>query len=141
MDRELTNEIMEGTPLYWMPIITPHLFQDLEQLQLSVKFHEESLLKLGGGITLTSLSVCVYIQNFPKENSQRSSYNPFINACVDFIGWTKATSNPQFPKDDSNVLPMPGKKGAHPCQHCGSGKHWDQDCKHARTGVEERNFN
>lgn len=49
MDRELINEIMEGAPSYWMPIITPHLFQDLEQLQLSVKFHEDSLLKLGGG--------------------------------------------------------------------------------------------
>ena len=43
-DRELINEIMEGAPSFWMPVITPHLFQDLEQFQLSVKFHEDSLL-------------------------------------------------------------------------------------------------
>ena len=47
-DRELINKIMEGTPSYWTPIITPHLFQNLEQFQLSVKFHEDSLMKLGG---------------------------------------------------------------------------------------------
>ena len=46
-DRELINEIMEGAPSYWMPFITPHLFQNLEEFQLSVKFHEDSLLKLG----------------------------------------------------------------------------------------------
>ena len=40
---------MEGIPSHWTPIITPHLFQDLEQFQQSVKFHEDSLLKLGGG--------------------------------------------------------------------------------------------
>jgi len=48
-DKELINEIMEGAPSYWTPIITPHLFQNLKQFQLSIKFHEDSLLKLGGG--------------------------------------------------------------------------------------------
>lgn len=52
------------------------------------------------------------------------------------VGWSKASSNPQFPKDDSNVLPRGTleEKGAWPCQHCGSSKHWDKDCKHARKG-------
>ena len=29
---------------------------------------------------------------------------------------------------------MPEEKGARPCQHCRSGKHWDRDCKHTRRG-------
>ena len=38
--------------------------------------------------------------------------------------------------DDSNVSPrgMPEEKGARPCRHCGSGKHWDRACKYARKG-------
>lgn len=40
---------MEGASSFWTPIITLHLSQNLEQFQLSVKFHKDSLLKLGGG--------------------------------------------------------------------------------------------
>ena len=110
-DSELINEIMEGTPSYWTLVITPHLFQNLEQFQQSVKFHEDSLLKLGGGENLYSRQSG---QNYSKENSNRSPYNPFRNACVNLVGWSKATENPQFPKDDSNVSPRgtPEEKGA-----------------------------
>ena len=101
-DKELINEIMEGAPSYWTPIVTPHLFQDLEQFQQSVKFHEDSLLKLGGGDNLYNKQGG---QNHSKENSHHSPYNPFRNARVNLVGWSKTTSNPQFPKDDSNVSP------------------------------------
>lgn len=124
---------MEGAPLYWTPIITPYLFQDLEQFQLSVKFHEDSLLKLGGNENSYTHQGN---QSYQKDNTQRSPYNPFRNACINLVGWSKSTSNPQFPKDDSNVSPQgtPEEKGARPCRHCGSGKHWDNNCKHARRG-------
>ena len=130
-DRELINEIMEGAPSYWTPIITPHLLQDLEQFQLSVKFHEDSLLKLGGGENSYTRSGT---QGYSKDNSHRSPYNPFRNAHVNLVGWSKATANPQYPKDDANVSPRgtPEEKGTRPCRHCGSSKHWDKDCKHAR---------
>jgi hypothetical protein len=41
-----------------------------------------------------------------------------------------------FPKDDSNVSKRatPESKNARPCRHCGSGKHWDYECKHAIKG-------
>ncbi|EDR08968.1 uncharacterized protein LACBIDRAFT_296601 [Laccaria bicolor S238N-H82] len=127
MDRELINEIVEGAPSFWRSIITPHLFQDLEQLRLSVKFHEDSLLNMGGA----------------KENTQQSPYNPFRNVHVNLVGWTKATSNPQFPKDDSNVSlhGMLDEKGARPCRHCGSRKHWDRDCKYTRKGEKRARAN
>ena len=39
---------------------------------------------------------------------------------------------PKFPKDDFNVSKKgpPEEKGAQACRHCGSGKHWDNECKH-----------
>ena len=139
-DRELINEIMEGAPSHWTPIITPHLFQDLEQFQQSVKFHEDSLLKFGGSENSYSRQGN---QNYSKDSIQRNPYNPFRNARVNLVGWSKATSNPQFPKDDSNVSPRgtPEEKGARPCRHCGSGKHWDRDCKHARKGEKRARVN
>lgn len=141
-DRELINEIMEGIPSYWTPIITPHLFQDLEQFQLSVKFHEDSLMKLSRGENLYTRQGS---QNYSKdkEASHRNPYNPFRNAHVHLVGWSKATSNPQYPKDDSNVSPRgtPEEKGARPCRHCGSSKHWDKDCKHARRGEKRARVN
>src|SRR6202030_2287218 len=37
--------------------------------------------------------------------------------------------------DDNNVSKKPPESiGARPCRHCGSGKHWDADCKYARKG-------
>ena len=135
-DRELINEIMEGIPSYWTPIITPHLFQNLEQFQLSVKFHEDSLLKLTGGENSYSSANRQSNQNYSKENSNRSPYNPFRNVRAHLVGWSKSTLNPQFPKDDSNISThgTPEEKGARPCRHCSSGKHWDRDCRHARKG-------
>lgn len=139
-DRELIDEIMEGAPLHWTPIITPHLFQELEQFQESVKFHEDSLLKLGG-------SKNSYIrqgnQNYPKDSPPQNSYNPFRNVRINLVRWSKSTLNPQFPKDDANVLPRgtPEEKGARLCRHCRHVKHWDKDCKYARKGEKHASVN
>ena len=45
---------------------------------------------------------------------------------------------PPFPKDDSTVSKKktPESVNARPCQHCGSGNHWDYDCKYARQGTK-----
>jgi len=42
---------------------------------------------------------------------------------------------PKFPKDDFNVSKKgtPEEKRARACRHCRSGKHWDNECKHACT--------
>lgn len=66
-DKELINEIMEGTPSYWTLIITPHLFQNLEEFQLSVKFHEDSLIKLGNTDNPYNQQGS---QGYPKDNTQ-----------------------------------------------------------------------
>lgn len=139
-DSELINEIMEGAPSYWTPIVTPHLYQTLEQYQLAVKFHEDSLVRAGSEIVHPSKN-----QYYGRDVPSKSPFNLFRNqrANANLVGWTQATSKPQFPKDDSNVSPRgtPEEKGARPCRHCGSGKHWDHDCKYARKGERSARVN
>jgi hypothetical protein len=43
-DHELINQIMGGFPSHWIPILTPHLYYHVEQLQAAIKFHKELLL-------------------------------------------------------------------------------------------------
>lgn len=47
---------------------------------------------------------------------------------------------PEYPQDDSNVSKgrTPETAGARPCRFCGSPKHWDRECKHAKEGFERR---
>ena len=50
--------------------------------------------------------------------------------------WSKNIVTPSFPKDHSNISPRktPDSVGVRPCRHCGSGKHWDNECRHSRKG-------
>ena len=53
------------------------------------------------------------------------------------VGAFKGQEPPKFPRDDSNVSrrgKTPEEKGARPCRHCGSGKHWDNECRHSFKG-------
>ena len=53
------------------------------------------------------------------------------------VGSFKGLEPPKVPKDDSNVSrkgKTPEEKGARPCRHCGSGKHWDNECQHSFKG-------
>ncbi|EDR10742.1 uncharacterized protein LACBIDRAFT_324609 [Laccaria bicolor S238N-H82] len=101
--------------------------------ELPIKFHEDSLVK-SGNKPLPPVRNSYY----NKDTQPKSPFNPFRTqrANVNLVGWTRNTSKPQFPKDDSNVSPRgtPEEKGARPCRHCGSPKHWDRDCKYARKG-------
>lgn len=58
-------------------------------------------------------------------------------------GWSKDLPKPPFPRDDSvrSKGKTPEDKGARPCRHCGSLKHWDPDCKHARSGMRQARAN
>jgi hypothetical protein len=103
-DRELITQIMAGYPAHWTPILTPHLFYHVEQLQTTVKFHEEMLMKMD------PLRFNDSSYGHPRFNP-RNPFNQFRNP--------KATANlgessnsrmtigglprPQFPHDDSTV--------------------------------------
>ena len=42
----------------------------------------------------------------------------------------------QFLGYQNSIAPSrtPNSVGARPCRHCGSGKHWDNECHHSRKG-------
>ncbi|KAJ3743020.1 hypothetical protein DFH05DRAFT_1401285, partial [Lentinula detonsa] len=98
---------------------------------LVIKFHENSLISL-------SRSYRGYWSN---ENPNKGP-SP-LRARVNLIGSSTNLPPPQFPKDDSNVSKKasPEEKGLRPCRHCGSGKHWDYECKYARQGVKRARMN
>ena len=55
---------------------------------------------------------------------------PYRKANVNLVGWSKNIGTPSFPKDDSNISlrKTPDSVGMRPCRHCGSRKHWDNEC-------------
>ena len=52
---------------------------------------------------------------------------PFRKSNKKLVGAHKSFTKPQLPKRDDIVSKgkTPEQKGARPCCHCGSGKHWD----------------
>src|ERR1700723_4634317 len=120
---------MSKVPDTWTSIINPQYTKTLLDFQNSVKYYEESLEKLGYPPRNR------YVQNSSNREYSNSRYN-FRKAQTNLVGWTNKLGPPPFPKDDKNISPWkpPDTVGARPCQHCGSGKHWDNECKFARKG-------
>ena len=72
----------------------------------------------------------------PRGKAPTSS--PKKDAHAHLIGFHKDIGKPMYPRDDTVVArgKTPEEKGARPCRHCGSPKHWDNECKHARKGAK-----
>ena len=123
-DSELILEIMNGAPPSWVNILNPHFYNTLVEFQEAIKYHEDNLLRMEP----------------PREKKKFFFRKPaakpkFKSARAHLVGWTSKMQPPKFPRDDNNVSKKPPESiGARPCRHCGSGKHWDPDCKYARKG-------
>ncbi|TDL15377.1 hypothetical protein BD410DRAFT_732786, partial [Rickenella mellea] len=137
---EIIMEVMEGAPTHWMTILTTQSYDTLEQFQKAIRYHEDILMALD--------------PRKPREDKDRDSGSPskkkpfFRNkkrsaATARLVGWSPASSKPPFPKDDSVVSKgkTPEQANARPCRHCGSGKHWDNDCKYHRKDVKKARTN
>ncbi|KAJ2923543.1 hypothetical protein H1R20_g13551, partial [Candolleomyces eurysporus] len=141
-DRELINQVMAGCPAHWTPILTPHLFHHIEQLQAAVKFHEDLLLRMDP-FKYNEPS------NFQPRFNPRNPFNQFRNQRATANlgeGNSRSTGGlprPLFPKDDSNVSKRatPESLNKRPCRHCGSAKHWDYECKYSRRGEKAARAN
>ncbi|KAK7059402.1 hypothetical protein R3P38DRAFT_3522434 [Favolaschia claudopus] len=105
---QIILHVMDGAPTLWNTILTTQLYQDVVEFQAAIRFHEEALMKLD-----------------MRERDNRP-----------YLGWSSNLPEPKFPKDDRNVSKRatPESKGARPCRHCGSGKHWDNECEHSFKG-------
>ncbi|KAJ3007678.1 hypothetical protein NUW54_g3453 [Trametes sanguinea] len=141
-ESELISEIIAGAPLSWRTVLTPRLYQTTTDLQQAIKLHEDDLLELdhlfpSGRATHPYASRDS--RGLQPQGNGFSGYRPRAN----LAGGAPASAAPPFPKDDSNVSRKgtPESKGRRPCRHCGSGKHWDYECKYARQGVRRARAN
>lgn len=137
-DSEIILEVMEGAPLFWSTIIDPHRYQNLVEFASALKYHEDALQR---NSAISDRGLERRIRNLELSvRSQGSQYPSRFrgSARSNLIGSSPTMGKPPFPKDDSTISKgiTPEKKGVRPCHHCGSGKHWDNNCKFARRGMK-----
>ncbi|KAJ3751999.1 hypothetical protein EV360DRAFT_89174 [Lentinula raphanica] len=130
-DTQLIQEVMEGAPTSWINIVTPHLYQDIDEFQEVIKFHENALMSLTRPY-----------RDYYRENDNGNKPG-FTKARVNLVGSSKNLPPPQYPKDDSIVSKRqtPEEAGGRPCRHCGSHKHWDYECRYSRRGMRKARMN
>ena len=133
-ETEMIRLIMRESPSSWTTIIQPQFLRTLSAFQNAVKYHEEQLMEASRGHNSS------YNSSRANYNNQRYNYP---TARVNLVGASPNLDPPQYPKDDTNVSVgrTPESKGARPCRHCGSGKHWDRECKHSRKGERQARVN
>ncbi|KDR68032.1 hypothetical protein GALMADRAFT_129935, partial [Galerina marginata CBS 339.88] len=91
----------------------------------TIRYHEDTLMRMNSQ------------NNFPRDRNRENrefSNRDYYSPRTHLVGAFKSMDPPKFPKDDSNVSKKgltPGEKGARPCRHCGSDKHWDNECRHS----------
>ena len=127
MDTEAIQAIMMEVPGTWASIINPQYQKTLREFQNVVKYHEESLEKLEVPV--------LQPPRFPNREYTSTCF-PYQKANINLVRWSKNIGATSFPKNNNNVSPRkpPDSVGVRPCRHCGSGKHWDNECWHSRKG-------
>jgi hypothetical protein len=132
-DSETIRLVMAEAPDIWQSILNVQFYSTITEFQNAVKFHEETLTRLTPGNAIPT----------QLPNSGFNSRNPWKRANTNFVGFTPSLKKPEFPKDDKNVSPRrtPESIGARPCRHCGSGMHWDNECRHSRQGERKARTN
>ena len=155
-DSEIMMEMMNGAPAFWRTIIDPHRCRNLVEFASAIKYYEESLenTPFQGSSSSSSLDRRIRQLEESFKNSNRSSSSARFNnysggnntrptyphsARSNLIGASSSLPPPSFPRDDSVISKgnTPEKKGARPCRFCGSPKHWDNDCRHSRSGSKQ----
>ncbi|KAF8973601.1 hypothetical protein BDZ97DRAFT_1721219, partial [Flammula alnicola] len=136
-DSELILEVMEGSPANWNTILTTQLYNTSIEFQSAIRFYEDTLMRLDQPSNYSN-------KRDRSDYSFRDTSKPFYAARTNLVGNSKTLDPPKFPKDDSNVSSRrqtPEQAGARPCRHCGSGKHWDFECRHSYKGTKQARTN
>ncbi|KAJ7120349.1 hypothetical protein C8R44DRAFT_623658, partial [Mycena epipterygia] len=129
-DSEIILEVMDGAPSTWNTILTTQMYRDIVEFQSAIRYHEDALMKLDRHDRESNY------RERERDRDRDYQRNNIRTARVNLVGWSANLGPPKFPKDDRNVSKKatPESKGARPCRHCGSGKHWDNECKHSFKG-------
>lgn len=162
-DSLMIMTIMDGAPPFWHSIIDTMNLQTPAELQDKIQYHENALKHspLDQSSSVRSLENRIRAlesarrpNNFqprrfqgrpsPQANLAETldisspSDEDYVWANANLVGWSKELPKPTFPRDDSvrSKGKSPEDKGARPCRHCGSPKHWDNECKHSKKGTK-----
>ena len=141
-DSELILEIMEGAPANWNTILTIQLYSTTTDFQTAIKYYEDTLMCIDDSYRRDRPERSFRTFKNDREYST-SNKEPYVSKTY-LIGSSKNLEPPKFPKDDSNISKKgftPEEKGARPCRHCGSGKHWDYECRHSFKGMKRARAN
>jgi len=136
-DLETIMEIMNGAPREWLPFINTSRMLTVQDLLEALKYHEETLIHIASKDIERRLKALEFSSN--RSFNQKAKVNivetnfvrkrPLKKFNKKLVGAHESFAKPQLPKRDDIVFK--GKtleqKGARPCHHCGSGKHWDFD--------------
>jgi hypothetical protein len=146
-DSEIIMEIMESAPPFWAQIIDTQRLVSLEDLIDAIKYHEERLEK--GTVSDDRIDeIERRLRDLTSRNGNGSNnYRPFRRdrpspssphqASTNLVGSHATIGKPPYPQDDNTVSKngrTPESKGARPCRHCGSPKHWDNECRYSKKG-------
>lgn len=158
IDSEIIMEVMNGAPTSWTSILIMHLYDTVVEFQSAIKFHERTLILSAGrqysdeyhsrDYSLRSNRGNSFQSNSSRDTEQSNANStrfgsrrtgPARSARTFLVGWSPNLGKPSFPKDDSVVSKgkTPTDRGARPCRHCGSGNHWDNECKYSRQGAKQ----
>jgi hypothetical protein len=139
-DTELILEVMNGAPQYWRTVIDTSMMTTFQQLQISIKHHEEILLagpSKGEGPSNRKEMDRMWEawHNIKKSNNSRQVKSHAITQ-------TPPKKYP-YPRNDKIVSKKatPKSNGARPCRFCGSDMHWDNECSHySKNAKKLRSF-
>ncbi|KAG9045109.1 hypothetical protein FS837_007011 [Tulasnella sp. UAMH 9824] len=161
-ETELILAIMEGAPKYWHSVIDTSTLQYMVDLQDKIIYHEDALMYGPGssadGYDKLEKRIRAIEQGQGKVNRYSLRVNQVEAKCATktpprgkaaegatgkeahahLIGFHKDLGKSPYPRDDKTLAKgkSPEEKGARPCCHCGSPKHWDNECKYARKGAK-----
>lgn len=141
-DSQLIMEIMNGAPAYWFQIMDTSRMRDVGDLQTLIQYHEDRLRRTNTEESRVDelekrLKSLEYSKNRYSDSKTTTPGGNFQrnNARAMLVGSHPKLPNPTHEKDDSVVSKKtPESMGARPCRHCGSGKHWDNDCRWSTRG-------
>ena len=154
-DSQLIVEIMSTAPQYWNQVIDSQRCADMDDFMSAVKYHEDALTSSYPG---TSSNLERRIRQIEASLQRPMAYRPRpanrnfgsavpgrnpMNANTNLVGYYPNMEKPRWPRDDTVISKgkTPEDAGARPCRHCGSPKHWDYDCPHARKGAKQVKVN
>lgn len=166
-EAQFMDEFLKKCPAPWFPVLNPIYFSDLKKFHAAIRYNEDHLERLvsysearfrkqdsrfarkertksyqinvEGEASVAKGESNRFNKFNKKSNFKKSEGNKTStsNSSTYVADWNNR--KPVFPRDDSVVSKgtTPEQAGKRPCLHCGSPKHWDNECKYSKKGARK----